>query len=74
VPSNLKGGGGGGGLFGGGKAAKTRANARPDNQKMKPITLWGWEGAPYVKPVRDALTDLGLAHIVINVGPGSTNR
>ena len=37
IPNSLKGKGGGGG---GGRGAKVRANTRPDNTKMKPITLY----------------------------------
>ena len=48
-----------------------KANARIDNIKMKPITVYGWEGASYVKPVRSALNSLALAHIFVNCASGS---
>ena len=35
IPNSLKGKGGGGG----GKGAKVRVSARPDNTKMRPITM-----------------------------------
>lgn len=65
-------------LVSGGKpkntGAKTIKNARNDNQKMKPITVYGWEGARPVTPVRQALDKLGLAHVFINCSPESSNR
>lgn len=67
IPKNLKG-------SGSSATGKTKPNARSDNQSMKPITIYGWEGAQYVKQVREALTDLGLAHIMINCANGSANR
>jgi glutaredoxin len=69
IPKNLKGSGGSKG-----KTAKTRADARADNVKFKPITLYGFEGAPYVTKVREALNDLGLAHTMVNCAKGSANR
>eukprot|EP01038_Epipyxis_sp_PR26KG_P004833 gene4833-6773_t len=75
IPGSLKGKGGGlGGLFKGGKGSKIQANARPDVTKLKPITIYGWEGISYVKAVRDKMSELGLAHILINCGNGSLNR
>lgn len=59
---------------GSGKGRKLRANARNDFTKLKPITLFGWEGAPYVKVVRETLSELGLAHILVNCANGSMNR
>ena len=61
--AKFKGSGAGGGSL--------KANARIDNIKMKPITLYGWEGASYVKPVRAALNSLALAHIFVNCASGS---
>jgi len=55
-------------------ASKSDRKARWDSTKMLPITLFGWEGAQYVKPVRDALTQLGLSHVMINCAAGSGNR
>ena len=41
---------------------------------MKPIVLYGWEGAPYVTDVRRTLDELGLAHVLVNCAKGSGNR
>jgi len=68
IPKNLLATGGGS------KGKGINSKAREDNTKMKPITLYGWEGAQYVKPVREALDNLGLAHIMINCANGSSNR
>jgi len=57
-----------------GSGKKIRANARPDFAKLKPITLYGWEGAPYFKPVREALNSLGLSHVLVNCANGSKKR
>jgi len=48
--------------------------ARKDFTTLKPIVLWGYEGSPFVRPVREALGSLGLAHVMINCGRGSQNR
>jgi glutaredoxin len=61
-------------LSGQSSGSKLRIDARPDAVKLKPITIWGWEGAPYVKDVRKTLTELGLAHIFVNCANGSQNR
>merc|ERR1712146_417679 len=45
-----------------------------DNSKMKPIVLYGWEGASACKPVRAKLNELGLAHTFITCASGSQNR
>jgi hypothetical protein len=71
IPSSLKGGSGNGVARGTGSSNK---KARFDNQRMKPIQLYGWEGASYVKPVRECLNSLGLAHVMINCAEGSSNR
>lgn len=42
--------------------------------KLKPIVLWGYESSPFVKPVREALCTLGLAHQVVYCARGSANR
>jgi hypothetical protein len=62
------------GLMKSSRGASIRKNARSDNIKMKAITLYGWEGAQYVKQVRETLTELGLAHVMINCADGSVNR
>jgi hypothetical protein len=49
-------------------------NASIDNTKMRPITLYGWEGAKFVTPVRKELDALGLPHLFVNCAAGSTNR
>ena len=48
--------------------------ARIDNQRMKPITLFGWGGASFVTPVKQKLDELGLAYTFINCASGSGNR
>lgn len=48
--------------------------ARIDNNLMAPITLFGYEASPFVKPVREALCELGLAHVLIPCARGSSNR
>lgn len=63
-----------GGSSNSGKGSKIRPDARRDITKLKPITLFGVEGAPFVKPVRETLNELGLAHIFVNVANGSQNR
>jgi len=68
IPKNLLASGGGS------KGKGINSKARSDNNKMKPITLYGWEGAQYVKPVRETLDNLGLAHTMINCANGSSNR
>lgn len=77
IPSALKGSSSfGAGLFtGGGKGSRLRSNARSDITLLKPITLYGWEGEnQFVRPVRETLTELGLAHIFVNCATGSANR
>lgn len=66
--------GGGNGFFSNSKGSKLRPNARSDLTKLKPLTLYGWEGAQYVTPVRQTLSELGLAHIFVNCANGSQNR
>ena len=56
------------------KGKKLRSNARPDNAKMKALTLYGWEGAKFVTPVREALNELALPHLFVNCAAGSANR
>lgn len=73
IPSSLR-GTGGGGIFKSSKGANIRRNARPDSTRMKPITLYGWEGNSLVRPVRETLTELGLPHIFVNCAEGSSNK
>lgn len=49
-------------------------NARPDNIGMKSIELWGYEGSPFVRPVREVLGSLALPHRMVYSGRGSSNR
>ena len=55
-------------------SAKQLPNARKDMQQLQPVTLWGYEGSPFVRPVRETLSSLGLAHIMVNCARGSANR
>jgi glutathione S-transferase len=54
--------------------SRRQPNARPDNQKMKPIKLWGYECSPFVRPVREKLCNLCLPHEMVSCARGSTNR
>lgn len=79
VPGILQ---GGVALFGGTFAALARGmagaqrqpNARPDNEKMQPIEIWGYEASPFVKPVREKLCSLALPHKMVSAARGSANR
>lgn len=51
-----------------------QSNARPDNEKMKPLELWGYECSPFVRPVREKLGSLCLPHLMISCSRGSMNR
>lgn len=69
-------------LFTGGFAAlargmagsKRQENARPDNEQMLPLELWGYEASPFVRPVREKLCALALPHRMVNSARGSVNR
>ena len=37
-------------LFRGLAGSKRQANARPDNEEMLPLELWGYEPSPFVRP------------------------
>ena len=54
--------------------SKVLSNARPDNGAMKPVELWGYEGSPFVRPVREILNSLALPHRMVYSGRGSSNR
>lgn len=55
--------------------AKARqSNARPDNEDMEPLELWGYEGSPFVAIVRTTLCALCLPHVLIPCSRGSANR
>jgi glutathione S-transferase len=36
--------------------------------------LWGYENSPFVRPVRETLSSLGLRHTLISCARGSVNR
>lgn len=54
--------------------ARRQDNARPDNEDMKPLELWGYECSPFVRPVREKLGSLCLPHKMISCSRGSANR
>lgn len=68
IPAGLK------GLKAGNAKGNVNRSARADVTKLKPIELYGIEGAPYVTPVRECLQSLLLAHIFIPCAEGSKNR
>eukprot|EP01031_Cornospumella_fuschlensis_P038684 gene38684-47029_t len=49
-------------------------NARGDMSSMQPVVLWGYEASPFVKPVRETLSALGLRHVMVSCARGSSNR
>jgi len=53
---------------------KLQDNARPDNKDMQPLQLWGYEPSPFVRPVREKLSKLGLPHVMVPCSRGSANR
>mmetsp|Transcript_64847 Transcript_64847/g.114941 ORF Transcript_64847/g.114941 Transcript_64847/m.114941 type:complete len:146 (+) Transcript_64847:128-565(+) len=53
---------------------KRQANARPDNEQMLPLELWGYEPSPFVRPVREKLCSLCLPHVLVPTARGSANR
>jgi len=55
-------------------ASRRQANARPDNEQMQTLTLYGYEPSPFVKPVREKLCGLALPHTVVPCARGSANR
>mmetsp|Transcript_15724 Transcript_15724/g.22376 ORF Transcript_15724/g.22376 Transcript_15724/m.22376 type:complete len:148 (+) Transcript_15724:396-839(+) len=54
--------------------AKRQENARPDNEDMIPLELWGYECSPFVRPVREKLDSLCLSHRMVSCSRGSRNR
>jgi hypothetical protein len=54
--------------------ARRQENARPDNEAMKPLELWGYECSPFVRPVREKLASLCLPHTMVSCSRGSANR
>ena len=58
-----------------GNPGKTQQpNARSDNMNMKPLELWAYECSPFVKPVKEKLSSLGLPHRIVSCSRGSRNR
>lgn len=55
-------------------AASRQPNARPDNEEMEPLQLWGYECSPFVVPVREKMGSLTLPHVLISCSRGSANR
>jgi len=51
-----------------------QSNARPDNEQMEPLELWGYESSPFVRPVREKLDALCLPHVMVCCSRGSANR
>ncbi len=68
IPNNLKGKGSTNPT-----GVKPNKNYNEQNMFKKPLTLWGFEGGDSQK-VRAALSDLCLAHNMVNVAKGSANR
>jgi len=54
--------------------ARKQTNARPDNEEMQPVELWGYEASPFVRNVREKLGTLCLPHVMISCSKGSANR
>lgn len=54
--------------------SRKQANARPDNEQMQALELWGYECSPFVSPVREKLGSLCLPHVMISCSRGSANR
>jgi len=55
-------------------SGRRQVNARPDNEDMLPLELWGYECSPFVKPVREKLGSLALPHRLVSCSRGSVNR
>ena len=56
-----------------GACGKMITNWKTDNMKRKPIDIWGFEGSAAVRPVRETLCGLGLAHRMTHCAKGSVN-
>ena len=54
--------------------SRRQRNARPDNEQMEPLELWGYECSPFVRPVREKLAALCLPHRLVSCARGSANR
>jgi len=55
-------------------ASRPDPRARPDAIKMLPLVLWGYECSPFVRPVRERLSELCLPHQIVSCSRGSANR
>jgi len=54
--------------------SRKRVDARPDNELMLPLQLWGYESSPFVRCVRVLLGELCLPHTLVSCSRGSRNR
>lgn len=54
--------------------AQRQSNARPDNEAMRPLEVWGFECSPFVRPVLTKLCSLCLPHTIVSCARGSKNR
>ncbi|CAM9646273.1 unnamed protein product [Chrysoparadoxa australica] len=61
-------------LLRGGAGSARNADAFEENALRKPIELWAYDGSPFVRPVREKLTELELPHILITCSRGSPKR
>ncbi|KAL7532999.1 hypothetical protein ACHAXR_004979 [Thalassiosira sp. AJA248-18] len=61
-------------LIRGNSGSTQQPNARPDNASMKPLELWAYECSPFVRPVKEKLSSLGLPHKTVSCSRGSRNR
>ena len=52
---------------------KLITNLKTDNMRKKPIEIWGFEGSAAVRPVRETLCGLALAHKMNHCAKGSVN-
>lgn len=47
---------------------------KPSNPPELPLTLWAYEGSPFVKLVKEKFCELQLMHMEISCPPGSANQ
>jgi Glutathione S-transferase, N-terminal domain len=55
----------------GGAGGKLITNYKQDNIFKKPIDVWGFESSPTLRPVRETLCGLALAHRMVHCAKGS---
>lgn len=55
-------------------ASSRKRNAKPDNELVQPLVLYGYETSPFVRKTRETLCELCLPHIVVPCARGSRNR